>query len=268
MRADVRVCGVLSIIAVVGGAIMIPLTAQSLDTLLNNAAPAPEQQVMGEEMLAEELPVSEDVQPSSPLSVSGQPAVVQESPAAVSEQPIATESTTAVVEPSTVESPLAEEIAVQEAVPLAEEQATAETPPAAVEVPAVPPAVVTPVPQPKTVAPDSRPKAPAQRHKGHFLLGDEQIAGEILSSKEDKRLLIDGDIIYARLKQGEQAEVGQVVWIYHVGPSIYDTTLKNVSVNQATLIGKLRVLEVKGGVLSGQIVRAYSPVLVGDVLVK
>ncbi len=90
--------------------------------------------------------------------------------------------------------------------------------------------------------------------------------GKIVSAKERKFFYIDFDIVYCEINKKYEIKVGDILGIYHLGPSKYDTTLFNVPKNQLTLIGKLQVLEIDEDKVVCKIIRAYSPILIGDMI--
>ncbi len=88
--------------------------------------------------------------------------------------------------------------------------------------------------------------------------------GKIVSAKERKFFYIDFDIVYCKINKEQEIKVGDILGIYHLGPSKYDTTLLNVPKNQLTLVGKMQILEINKDIAVCKIIRTYSPILIGD----
>ncbi|GEM_PF-1702559 len=104
--------------------------------------------------------------------------------------------------------------------------------------------------------------------KKTLLLKDFKKLGKIVSAKEKKFVYIDYDIIFCELEESEDVKVGDIFYIYHLGPSQYDVTLLNVPKDQLTLVGKARVKEIKERKVICEILRAYSPIVIGDMITR
>jgi LysM repeat protein len=92
--------------------------------------------------------------------------------------------------------------------------------------------------------------------------------GKIVSAKEKKFVYIDYDIVFCELENFNDVNTGDIFYIYHLGPSQYDTTLLNVPNEQLNLVGKLKVIEIIENIVVGKIMRAYSPIIIGDMITK
>lgn len=88
--------------------------------------------------------------------------------------------------------------------------------------------------------------------------------GKIVDAKEKKFIYIDYDIVFCQFDK--KVNIGDIFGIYHLGPSQYDVNLKDVPSNQLTLVGKLKVVKIGENVVTGEIIRIYSPVTIGDML--
>ncbi len=122
--------------------------------------------------------------------------------------------------------------------------------------------------QSQEVEPQAVIKQETQLFVKTFNLKEKEIIAEIISTKENKILCIDGDIVYCKMLTKYDLRVNDVLGIYHIGPSKYDISLRNVKKNQLTYIGRLKVKEIKeNGIFVGEIKRVYSPVTLKDVLI-
>lgn len=92
--------------------------------------------------------------------------------------------------------------------------------------------------------------------------------GKIVDAKERKFFYIDFDIVYCKINKEKEIKVGDILGIYHLGPSKYDATLLKTPKNQLTLIGKLQILEINEDNAVCKIIRTYSPILIGDMISK
>jgi len=104
--------------------------------------------------------------------------------------------------------------------------------------------------------------------KKTLLLKDFKRLGKIVSAKEKKFVYIDYDIIFCELEKCDDVEIGDIFYIYHLGPSQYDVTLLDVPKDQLTLVGKARVKEIKERKVVCEILRAYSPIVIGDMITR
>jgi len=91
--------------------------------------------------------------------------------------------------------------------------------------------------------------------------------GKIVSAKEKKFVYIDHDTVFCELEKFD-VKIGDIFYIYHLGPSQYDVTLLNVPKDQLNLVGKMRVTEIDNEKIVCKILRAYSPIVIGDMITK
>ena len=89
----------------------------------------------------------------------------------------------------------------------------------------------------------------------------------IVGAKEERFFFVEGDVVYCKNIKNVSVNVDDVINIYHIGPSGYDLTLEKAKHNQANLVGKLTVTEIKNNVVTGRVIRTFSPIVVGDVLI-
>ncbi len=92
--------------------------------------------------------------------------------------------------------------------------------------------------------------------------------GKIVSAKEKKFMYIDHDIVFCEFQELAEINPDEIFYVYHLGPSQYDITLLNVPDNKLNLVGKLKVIELKEKIVVCKILRAYSPIVIGDMLTK
>lgn len=89
--------------------------------------------------------------------------------------------------------------------------------------------------------------------------------GKIVAGKETKFVYIDYDVVKIELEPNCNLVVGQIVGIYHKGPSVYDLNLSQVKPDQLSLVAKAKVINLQDEILC-EIIRAYSPVTIGDLV--
>jgi len=97
---------------------------------------------------------------------------------------------------------------------------------------------------------------------------DFKYLGKIVSAKEEKFMYIDYDIVFCEFQDLAEIKPGEILYVYHLGPSQYDATLLNVPNDQLNLVGKLEVIELKEKIVVCKILRAYSPIIIGDMITK
>ncbi|MCS7231147.1 MAG: LysM peptidoglycan-binding domain-containing protein [Elusimicrobiota bacterium] len=96
-------------------------------------------------------------------------------------------------------------------------------------------------------------------------LKDFEIEGEIIYGMKEKFMYIDFDKVYCELKEDVNVSIGEVLGIYHLGPSKYDINLMKAPKDQLTLVGKARVIKIlEDRKILCEIIRTYSPIVIGD----
>ncbi|MCS7151748.1 MAG: LysM peptidoglycan-binding domain-containing protein [Endomicrobia bacterium] len=90
--------------------------------------------------------------------------------------------------------------------------------------------------------------------------------GRIVAGEEKKFVYIDNDIIKINLEKNVPLTIGEIVGIYHEGPSQYNLRLSGMRRGQLSLVAKAKVLSVNGQGALCEIIRAYSPVEIGDLI--
>jgi LysM repeat protein len=91
--------------------------------------------------------------------------------------------------------------------------------------------------------------------------------GKITSAKEKKFVYIDHDTVFCELEKFD-VKIGDIFYIYHLGPSQYDVNLLNVPKDQLNLVGKMKVIKIDKDKIMCKILRAYSPIVIGDMITK
>lgn len=113
----------------------------------------------------------------------------------------------------------------------------------------------------KSVQGETQPVFPKVISKNDF-----KQVGKIVAGEEKKFVYIDYDVVKLTLEQGCNVEPGQVLGVYHRGPSLYDLNLAQVKPDQLSLVAKVKVINVEKGEVLCEIIRAYSPVTIGDLV--
>ncbi|MCX7911290.1 MAG: hypothetical protein N2505_06925, partial [Endomicrobia bacterium] len=92
----------------------------------------------------------------------------------------------------------------------------------------------------------------------------------IKNAKEKKIVYIDFDIVYCETKNNFSFKKDDLVGIYHLGPSKYDTSLMNVPKDELNLIGILKIKETNDtkSTITGEIIRCFSPITIGDLIIS
>ncbi|MCS7227818.1 MAG: LysM peptidoglycan-binding domain-containing protein, partial [Endomicrobia bacterium] len=70
--------------------------------------------------------------------------------------------------------------------------------------------------------------------------------GRIVAGEEKKFVYIDNDIIKINLEKNVTLTIGEIVGIYHEGPSQYNLRLSGMRRGQLSLVAKAKVLSVNG----------------------
>lgn len=96
-------------------------------------------------------------------------------------------------------------------------------------------------------------------------LKDFKISGKIISAEKKKFVYIDFDKVYCQLNEDIDVTEGEVLGVYHLGPSKYDINLMKVPKDQLTLVGKIKIIKVlENKKILCEIIRAYSPIVIND----
>ncbi|MFN3550392.1 MAG: LysM peptidoglycan-binding domain-containing protein [Endomicrobiia bacterium] len=95
-----------------------------------------------------------------------------------------------------------------------------------------------------------------------------KISGVIKNAKEKKFVYVDFDTIYCEIKNNDILKKDDILGIYHLGPSEYNTSLMNVPEDELNLVGIIKIKEIdeKNSMFTGEILRCYSPIVVGDLV--
>jgi len=104
---------------------------------------------------------------------------------------------------------------------------------------------------------------------GKEIIFDEtNILGKIVNNKKNKLFYVDGDSLYFSLSKSVKITEGEVFYIFHKGPSKYDVSLQNIKNDEIVIVGKARVKNVRDKIVELYLIRAYSPIVEGDFVVR
>ncbi len=90
--------------------------------------------------------------------------------------------------------------------------------------------------------------------------------GKVLKGKENKFVYIDFDVIYIKPKNFLNLKSGDILGVYHKGPSKYDINLMNAPKNETNLVGIVEVKEINEYFITAEIIKTFSPIIVGDLI--
>lgn len=99
---------------------------------------------------------------------------------------------------------------------------------------------------------------------------ESKINGIIKNAKEKKFVYIDFDIVYCEVKNSSIFKKDDILGIYHLGPSQYDTSLMNVPKDELNLVGIMKVKETddKKSYITGEVLRCFSPIIINDLIIN
>jgi LysM repeat protein len=90
--------------------------------------------------------------------------------------------------------------------------------------------------------------------------------GKIINGKEKKFIYIDFDNVYIKAKNLTNINSGDILGVYHKGPSKYDINLMNVHNDETNLVGIAKIKEINENSITAEIIKAFSPILIGDLI--
>ncbi len=97
-----------------------------------------------------------------------------------------------------------------------------------------------------------------------------KIIAIIESAKEEKFFYIDFDIVYCKIENNNFIKKDEILGIYHLGPSQYNTSLTDAPEDELNLVGIMKIKEIdeKNSIITAEILRCYSPITIGDLIIK